>query len=388
MKVENNMFKTILESSQTGFVVFDEQLNVLYVNPYMESLSHESCPLLTHLWTSQTNFCLDVTCCQCCDEQMCDVLHVLKEVACDKKRRSLNHFLVDTKTSQRRLNGSVQWLDGYVVMELQDITCNHQSSNLIENLLDSIDELLCYKDEQLKYQYINKAYAQFLGKSKEEVLNLTDHELLSPELAMHCINSDLLTLQNGQVITYEEAGDVVYKVRKLKYKKGIFFVGKDVTKEHYYGKLAYVDQLTGVYNRHKFMEDISSIYRLENKNYYLGIIDLDGLRDLNNTYGHHKGDSYLATLGRLLQRIFKEVSYRIGGDEFAILLTEEESKLQNQINQLFDELKQLNLQPQLTISMGVRTFDCSLSYEENYEKTDQLLYRVKQAGKNHVIYDI
>ena len=48
----------------------------------------------------------------------------------------------------------------------------------------------------------------------------------------------------------------------------------------------------------------------------------------------------------------------------------------------------LNLQPQLTISMGVRTFDCSLSYEENYEKTDQLLYRVKQAGKNHVIYDI
>ena len=113
-----------------------------------------------------------------------------------------------------------------------------------------------------------------------------------------------------------------------------------MTKEHYYGKLAYVDQLTGVYNRHKFMEDISSIYRLENKNYYLGIIDLDGLRDLNNTYGHHKGDSYLATLGRLLQRIFKEVSYRIGGDEFAILLTEEESKLQNQINQLFDELKQ------------------------------------------------
>lgn len=109
---------------------------------------------------------------------------------------------------------------------------------------------------------------------------------------------------------------------------------------------------------------------------------------MNNTYGHHKGDSYLATLGRLLQRIFKEVSYRIGGDEFAILLTEEESKLQNQINQLFDELKQLNLQPQLTISMGVRTFDCSLSYEENYEKTDQLLYRVKQAGKNHVIYDI
>lgn len=135
------------------------------------------------------------------------------------------------------------------------------------------------------------------------------------------------------------------------------------------------------------MEEISEIYKSEKNTYYLGLIDLDGLRDLNNTYGHHKGDSYLGALGGILKNIFKNVSYRLGGDEFAILISEKESDIKGKISYLFDDLKQLNLQPKMTISMGVRRFDISLSYQENYELTDRLLYAAKTAGKNDVVFD-
>ena len=210
-------------------------------------------------------------------------------MAIDRKCRVLNNLLFTTGRIINHFSCSVQYIEGYIVMEFKEAEREKNQFLMIENLLDSVDELMCYKDDNLKYQYINKAYAEFLGKDKEEVLNLTDKELLPPELATHCTNSDLLALQKGELVTYEEVGDVIYKVRKLKYENGIFLVGKDVTKEQRYGKLAFIDQLTGVYNRHKFMEEISEIYKSEKNTYYLGLIDLDGLRDLNNTYGHHKG---------------------------------------------------------------------------------------------------
>lgn len=387
MKLENKMFKTILEYSQTGFVIFDENLNVLYVNKYIENLAKEHCACLTSLYKSRCNSSSLVEFCNRCNDKGCQVSQVLNQVAIDRKCRVLNNLLFTTGRIINHFNCSVQYIEGYIVMEFKEAEREKNQFLMIENLLDSVDELMCYKADNLKYQYINKAYAEFLGKDKEEVLNLTDKELLPPELATHCTNSDLLALQKGELVTYEEVGDVIYKVRKLKYENGIFLVGKDVTKEQHYGKLAFIDQLTGVYNRHKFMEEISEIYKSEKNTYYLGLIDLDGLRDLNNTYGHHKGDSYLGALGGILQNIFKNVSYRLGGDEFAILISEKESDIKGKISYLFDDLKQLNLQPKMTISMGVRRFDISLSYQENYELTDRLLYAAKTAGKNDVVFD-
>lgn len=66
--------------------------------------------------------------------------------------------------------------------------------------------------------------------------------------------------------------------------------------------------MTGVLNRRAF--DLS-------QHFAVGIVDLDSLKYLNDTYSHELGNSYLCTLARFLEETFDDV-YRLGGDEFAV----------------------------------------------------------------------
>jgi diguanylate cyclase (GGDEF)-like protein len=90
-------------------------------------------------------------------------------------------------------------------------------------------------------------------------------------------------------------------------------------------KLKYLslhDPLTGLYNRAYFEEEM---HRLDNNRFEsVGLImcDIDGLKLINNTLGHEKGDELLASASQIIRRSFREndVVARVGGDEFAVLL--------------------------------------------------------------------
>lgn len=117
MKLENKMFKTILEYSQTGFVIFDENLNVLYVNKYIENLAKEHCACLTSLYKSRCNSSSLVEFCNRCNDKGCQVSQVLNQVAIDRKCRVLNNLLFTTGRIINHFNCSVQYIEGYIVME-------------------------------------------------------------------------------------------------------------------------------------------------------------------------------------------------------------------------------------------------------------------------------
>ena len=86
-------------------------------------------------------------------------------------------------------------------------------------------------------------------------------------------------------------------------------------------ELSYVDSLTGLYNRNKFTEDTERIMR--GRNCGLGVLymDLNGLKEINDKSGHCGGDCALKDIASVIVESFgKECSYRVGGDEFVVLV--------------------------------------------------------------------
>ena len=82
-------------------------------------------------------------------------------------------------------------------------------------------------------------------------------------------------------------------------------------------KMGEIDALTGLLNRNCFERDISLYQQLQGKSLACVYLDADGLHELNNEKGHEAGDEMLKYISGAIQEVFgKEMSYRIGGDEF------------------------------------------------------------------------
>ena len=93
--------------------------------------------------------------------------------------------------------------------------------------------------------------------------------------------------------------------------------------------LTFVDDLTGLYNRRGFSMFASQQMRLAartGQQVVLVSVDLDGLKTINDTFGHHEGDRAILEMAVILRRSFREsdVIARFGGDEFVVLATEAE----------------------------------------------------------------
>lgn len=106
-------------------------------------------------------------------------------------------------------------------------------------------------------------------------------------------------------------------------------------------KLAYHDALTGLYNRAMSYDAFSAI---EQKQLNVALIsfDVNGLKTVNDKYGHDEGDKFLKRVAHLLERSFEDVGtcYRIGGDEFLAIVYEEKfDELQGALNKFTENLK-------------------------------------------------
>jgi len=156
------------------------------------------------------------------------------------------------------------------------------------------------------------------------------------------------------------------------------------------------DPLTGLYNRKKLFDNLKSLiplHKAKNKKLALLFIDLDGFKNINDTYGHDIGDKLLQALSeRLTNRVRKQdLIYRIGGDEFIILLQaldaleDAKSIAENLLIKcnkpyLLDENN-----CQVTLSIGISLFpDHSEDPNELLKYADESMYDSKRNGKSIV----
>ena len=179
---------------------------------------------------------------------------------------------------------------------------------------------------------------------------------------------------------------------------GRLWVYKDITQERRTAEqliyLAERDALTGLYNRHRFQQELGRmIAEAERRNSTVGLLffDLDEFKYVNDTYGHRAGDAILIRVAGEVNALVRrnEIFSRLGGDEFAILVPDvAEDELHIVAERMVHSISQIpflfeghNLR--LTTSLGIAVFpEHAENAEELMTHADAAMYQAKEAGKN------
>lgn len=155
--------------------------------------------------------------------------------------------------------------------------------------------------------------------------------------------------------------------------------------------LAFTDTLTGFKNRRSFDERITAIN--ENIDSYssvhLVILDINGLKKVNDTYGHREGDQLIIDGARLIKETLGQLGemFRIGGDEFVVLVTNIEPyfiqvELDN-LNKMIADFNQNASTFQISIAYGFASFnkDHDMDLNDVFERADKSMYICKENQK-------
>lgn len=167
-------------------------------------------------------------------------------------------------------------------------------------------------------------------------------------------------------------------------------------------KLSITDQLTNLYNRRHFEEIFEQeLKRAKRNNTILSLIlfDIDYFKKLNDTYGHLQGDKALKNVAKCIKRVCRranDFAFRIGGEEFAIIVTNEDSKTAIELCEILkkeiekEEILNENssVSKYLTISAGiVSKVPNALEDIDSFTKiADEKLYQAKELGRNLIIF--
>ena len=159
---------------------------------------------------------------------------------------------------------------------------------------------------------------------------------------------------------------------------------------------ARVDFLTGASNNKAFHEALGvelARHRRDGASFSVAYLDCDNFKQINDTFGHKMGDVLLVriieTMNQHLRRT--DVVARLGGDEFAIVLPKTDRSITHKIISKLRQELDLAMAARnwpVTFSIGVGIFlEVPKSEDDVISFTDQLMYQVKAAGKNNIIYD-
>ena len=167
---------------------------------------------------------------------------------------------------------------------------------------------------------------------------------------------------------------------------------ENITKEREHSKklldTAYIDILTGLYNRNKFLDDIAKLTaqaQFNGTKLGLLLIDIDNMKIINDYNGHTAGDEVLKKSAEILKRFSKNIikAYRFGGDEF--LLAIKNCSSMDSITNVCDTVFESFNSEQIKISGGIAVYpDDSEEPEDLLRFTDIAMRHSKKDGKNRI----
>ena len=168
----------------------------------------------------------------------------------------------------------------------------------------------------------------------------------------------------------------------------VLYVARDVTEEKLMRRQAEYDSMTGVLNRGAF-DQVLKLMEKEKRDFALILVDVDNFKGINDACGHAAGDDILKRVSTLLVEGFRSIDrvYRIGGDEFAVVMMDVTSDLGYTIEKKIDDInKQLvddgKSAPAVSLSVGAAFMDRDNPGESLFKDADRALYYVKEHGRN------
>ena len=216
--------------------------------------------------------------------------------------------------------------------------------------------------------------------------------LIFPEARHLLIASSMSTLYFSSILLLEVTTALLFlMLNSQRLAKNLLQMQGDLE------KLAASDMLTGLYNRRKLEEVCTAALthaRVHNRPSALLLIDLDHLKQMNDTFGHPAGDALLNTVVKTIRSQLRDqdILGRLGGDEFVVVLP---ATPEDAAKTFADQIRQsVQCQPFLwedqemamSISVGVAALsDADCNWQDWLKRADTNLYQAKKGGRNQIV---
>jgi diguanylate cyclase (GGDEF)-like protein/PAS domain S-box-containing protein len=271
------------------------------------------------------------------------------------------------------------------------------------SLVESTDDSIYLMDRDYRYLFINKKHLARLGISDDGYLGHAYGEFHSPVITEKFIRKVATVFNTGESIQLEHKSErdnehFLLTLSPVKEPDGktaaVTVVSKKITElkrlEESLRSLSLSDDLTGLYNRRGFFslaEQHCRQAKRRNTRVFMLYGDVDDLKIINDTFGHHEGDRALIEIATILKETYREsdIVARIGGDEFVVMpVGNSESSIDIITSRLQKKLEALNERKdrayRLSITVGIAHFDpehpCSV--DELLAEGDRMMYEQKK----------
>lgn len=154
------------------------------------------------------------------------------------------------------------------------------------------------------------------------------------------------------------------------------------------------DSMTGLFNKKTLVENIESYIESEKENLCLcvAMVDFDHFKNINDTYGHMRGDQVIYRFVKMVNALKNTgiVGYRYGGEEFCLLLKDKnmedlKAMLDDFREKFAKEVYSFDMNMRVTISIGITSYCAGDSANELINRADSALYQAKEQGRNRIV---
>src|SRR5688572_10081196 len=295
--------------------------------------------------------------------------------------------IAQRKVAEQRLEATVVELRDAQAVQHEYLTRAQDEHARLSALLAAMDTGILFVSHDNHVVYSNPAFTRIwmIAPGKRLMRLPRDGEVLG-----------VLEIQmaDGRLVTQQ-----VHSVEDVYGRPvGHLWLFQDVTRERQTADqliyLAERDALTGLYNRHRFNEELSRMIADAQRNearVALLFFDLDDFKFINDTFGHRAGDAMLIRVaGEVAGQVRRnEIFARLGGDEFAILVPDISDEMLRVLAERITRaiaLVRFQFEGQslrLTSSLGIAVFpDHADNAEDLIARADTAMYQAKEAGKN------
>ncbi|HEY5556544.1 diguanylate cyclase, partial [Acetobacterium sp.] len=269
----------------------------------------------------------------------------------------------------------------------------------LDNLFNNSNAAIIISDEQWNIKQINRAFKNLTGYSEDEILGKSISILFPLDKVNESINRiknslddkswDTIEIElqnkNGFVKTFLFNTAIIFDSDGLT-PVSIICQGQDITErkksENEILYLSYYDQLTGLYNRRFYEEELKRLDTRRNLPLSLIMGDINGLKLINDSFGHAMGDELLKKAAKVIKKGCRidDIIARHGGDEFVIILPETNAA---ETEKIIERIKDLSANEKIggfgiSISFG---FETKEKEDENikaiFKKAEDRMYRDK-----------
>ena len=324
-------------------------------------------------------------------------------LSCTAFKNTLNSKLYEKNIDQTMITNLMMILDANLssiiaiysqkLEEKEDMIKRH--NGIIQNHV-----LLTITDEKGFITYVTEAFCALSGYSKEELIGKTHNVISDPDETFDFFDNLWDTISSGKqwrgkiknytknnepfildtviVPVKNDAGEIIEYMA----------IRENITDREVFQ----YDSLTKVFTRRIFDEKLEQLIESSQNNkqsFSMILGDIDYFKQVNDTYGHDKGDVILREFAQIIKNNIRsnDMCFRWGGEEFVILLPNAKLEIAKKVAKRIrkDFADNINIENnKLTASFGVTQFQTKDTAKTVFKRVDQALYHAKENGRDQV----